>query len=104
MWRDVVFSVAVIAASRSWRASSGRPTLGKPPDPATIDAYPQPDWYLLWYYAVFALMPPAIENYVIIGAPLVAGTILFARPADLEPRRAEPAAAPVGRRQPWCSA
>ena len=69
MWRDVVFCVAHDRRHRGLAAIVGPPELGKPPDPAIIDAYPQPDWYLLWYYAVFALMPPKIENYVIIGGP-----------------------------------
>ena len=99
MWRDVVFSVAVIAVIACLAAIVGPPKLGKPPDPATIDAYPQPDWYLLWYYAVFALMPPKIENYVIIGAPLVAGAILFAVPLISNRGERSRAQAPLGRRR-----
>jgi len=98
MWRDVVFSVAVIAVIACLAAAVGPPKLGKPPDPATIDAYPQPDWYLLWYYAVFALMPPTIENYVIIGGPLVAGAILFAVPLISNRGERSP------RRRPWAVA
>jgi len=98
MWRDVVFCVAMIVGIVSLAAIVGPPELGKPPDPATIDAYPQPDWYLLWYYAVFALMPPSIENYVIIGGPLVAGTILLVVP--LLSNRGERSA----KRRPWAVA
>ncbi len=98
MWRDAVFSVAVIAVIAILALVFGPPHLGKPPDPATIQAYPQPDWYLLWYYAVFALMPPSIENYVIIGAPLLGGTILFLVP--LISNRGERSL----RRRPWAIA
>jgi ubiquinol-cytochrome c reductase cytochrome b subunit len=80
MWRDIVFSVGMIAAIAIAAAVFGPPVLGPPPDPAIVDAYPKPDWYLLWYFAAFALMPPAIENYIIIGAPLVAGVVLFLVP------------------------
>jgi ubiquinol-cytochrome c reductase cytochrome b subunit len=98
MWRDVVFSVAMIAGIAVLAATLGPPKLGKPPDPATIDAYPQPDWYLLWYYAAFALMPPKIENYVILGGPVFIGVILIAVP--FVSNRGERSA----RRRPWAVA
>jgi ubiquinol-cytochrome c reductase cytochrome b subunit len=80
MWRDAVFGMGVVGAIVILALIVGPPVLGKPPDPATIQAYPQPDWYLLWYYALFALMPPSIEDYVIIGAPMVIGILLFCIP------------------------
>lgn len=98
MWRDVVFCVAMTAVIVGMAAFVGPPELGKPPNPANIDAYPQPDWYLLWYYAAFALMPPKIENYVIIGGPLVAGTILFVVPLISNRGERSP------RRRPWAVA
>jgi ubiquinol-cytochrome c reductase cytochrome b subunit len=98
MWRDVVFCVAMLAGIVALAATLGPPKLGKPPDPAVIDAYPQPDWYLLWYYAAFALMPPKIENYVIIGGPLVAGLVLFAVPLISNRGERSP------RRRPWAVA
>lgn len=98
MWRDVVFAAAMLVAIVALALFVGPPKLGKPPNPATIDAYPQPDWYLLWYYAAFALMPPKIENSVIIGAPLVAGTILFIVPLLSNRGERSP------RRRPWAVA
>jgi ubiquinol-cytochrome c reductase cytochrome b subunit len=98
MWRDAIFGVATLAGIAVLALVFGPPHLGKPPDPATIQAYPQPDWYLLWYYAVFALMPPKIENYVIIGAPLIGATILFLVP--LISNRGERSL----RRRPWAIA
>jgi ubiquinol-cytochrome c reductase cytochrome b subunit len=98
MWRDAIFGVATLAGIAILAFVFGPPALGKPPDPATIQAYPQPDWYLLWYYAVFALMPPKIENYVIIGAPLIGITVLFLVP--LISNRGERSL----RRRPWAIA
>jgi ubiquinol-cytochrome c reductase cytochrome b subunit len=98
MWRDAVFTVAMVAVITTAAVVLGPPTLGKPPDPATIQAYPQPDWYLLWYYAVFALMPPSIENYVIIAAPLIGGLILFFLPLFSNRGERSP------RRRPWAIA
>jgi ubiquinol-cytochrome c reductase cytochrome b subunit len=98
MWRDVVFGVATIAGIALLAAIIGPPKLGKPPDPAIIDAYPQPDWYLLWYYAAFALMPPKIENYVILGGPVLIGVVFLAVP--FISNRGERSA----RRRPWAVA
>jgi ubiquinol-cytochrome c reductase cytochrome b subunit len=41
---------------------------------------PRPDWYFIWYYAALALVPYNIENYVIIGAPVIFLGIMFALP------------------------
>ena len=71
-WRDAIFGALAILVVVLLAAVIGPPLLGKPPDPTIIVAEPRPDWYLLWYFAVLALIPPGIENYVIVGAPLVA--------------------------------
>jgi ubiquinol-cytochrome c reductase cytochrome b subunit len=95
MWRDAVFAaglIGVIVIAALW---VGPPKLEKPPDPAVIQAYPQPDWYLLWYYALFALMPPSIENIVIIGAPLVGIIVLLLVPIISNRGERSP------RRRPW---
>ncbi len=97
-WRDVVFSVLMIGVISGLAAFIGPPKLGPPPDPAIIDAYPQPDWYLLWYYAVFALMPPKIEDYVILGGPVLIGLVLFAVPFLSKSGERSP------RRRPWAIA
>jgi ubiquinol-cytochrome c reductase cytochrome b subunit len=58
----------------------GPPALGKPPDPSIVQADPRPDWYLLWYFAVLALMPPWLENYFMLLGPMLAGAILLIMP------------------------
>jgi ubiquinol-cytochrome c reductase cytochrome b subunit len=97
-WRDVVFSVLMIGVLAALAAFIGPPKLGRPPDPAIIDAYPQPDWYLLWYYAAFALMPPKIEDYVILGGPMLIGLVLLAVPFLSKGGERSP------RRRPWAIA
>ncbi|MDA8086377.1 MAG: cytochrome b N-terminal domain-containing protein [Nitrospiraceae bacterium] len=79
-WRDLVFALAVVFAVLllAWLAGPAR--LDKPPDPSLINAHPHPDWYFLWYFAVLALLPHALENYVMILAPLLIGLILFSVP------------------------
>jgi ubiquinol-cytochrome c reductase cytochrome b subunit len=70
-WRDVTFSVVMILVIVALALIFGAPPLTKPPNPAIVEALPRPDWYLLWYFAVLALLPPKLEPYVIVGAPLL---------------------------------
>jgi ubiquinol-cytochrome c reductase cytochrome b subunit len=97
-WRDVVFGVLVVACVvfLAWKA--GPPELTKPPDPTIIQAYPRPDWYLLWYFAVLAQLPHGSENYVIVGAPLLAGVCLIVLPLVFNKGERAPS------RRPWAIA
>jgi ubiquinol-cytochrome c reductase cytochrome b subunit len=79
-WRDVVFGFAVIVSIALLALVVGPPTLGKPPDPSLLDADPRPDWYLLWYFAVLALIPPSLESYVVVLGPLAIGAVLLVVP------------------------
>lgn len=79
-WRDIAFGVATVVVILLLAIIFGPPELGKPPDPTIIQAYPRPDWYLLWYFAVLALIPPTLEPYVIILGPAVFGLTLMLLP------------------------
>ncbi len=79
-WRDVVFCVGLIVVVAALALSLGAPALGKPPDPSIVAASPRPDWYLLWYFAILALLPPGTEQYFMVFGPLLAGLILIALP------------------------
>ena len=50
------------------------------PNPTIIDTAPKPDFYFLALYALFALIPPWIEEVVLLVGPLVAIGLLFAVP------------------------
>lgn len=94
-WRDLVFGAGLIAAIVLAALIIGPPELGKPPDPTIIQADPRPDWYLLWYFGLLALLPPAIENYVMVLAPLVALLVLLLVPIVSNRGERSPA------RRPW---
>jgi ubiquinol-cytochrome c reductase cytochrome b subunit len=79
-WRDFVVGTILIVAIALLAIIFGPPTLDKPPDPSVLQADPRPDWYLLWYFAVLALIPPALEGYVMILAPAVIGILLLVVP------------------------
>jgi ubiquinol-cytochrome c reductase cytochrome b subunit len=79
-WRDVTFGVLVVAGVAVLGLLIGAPALDRPPDPSMALAQPRPDWYLLWYFAVLALLPHAAENYVMVLAPLLVGLILLSPP------------------------
>lgn len=94
-WKDVVFALAVGSVVLVLAAVLGPPELGQKADPTIIQADPRPDWYFLWYFALLALIPPNIEDWFIIGFPLVLGLLFIVLPF----------VAPYGerspRRRPW---
>jgi ubiquinol-cytochrome c reductase cytochrome b subunit len=79
-WRDVVAGAAVVAIVALLAILVGPPELGRPPDPSILHAYPRPDWYFLWYFAVLALTPSHLETLVIVLGPLIFGAILLFTP------------------------
>jgi ubiquinol-cytochrome c reductase cytochrome b subunit len=79
-WRDALFGSITIIAIFILAVILGPPVLTNPPDPSLVFTTPRPDWYLLWIYALFALIPPAIESYVMFFGPLLIFFLLFALP------------------------
>jgi ubiquinol-cytochrome c reductase cytochrome b subunit len=96
-WRDVAMGVALILGVLILAYAVGPPAIGTPPDPTIIQAQPRPDWYFLWYFAILALLPKALESYVMVLAPLLAGVILISIP--LIANRGERSI----RRRPWAA-
>jgi ubiquinol-cytochrome c reductase cytochrome b subunit len=79
-WRDSVFALVTITAVLLLASLVGPATLDKPPDPSLIKALPRPDWYFWWYFALLAVLPHGLENYVMVLLPLLAGLILISVP------------------------
>ena len=68
-WRDTLFGALVVIAVVALAVVVGPPSLTSPPDPSHITTNPAPDWYMIPFFALFALMPPRIESWVIFLAP-----------------------------------
>jgi ubiquinol-cytochrome c reductase cytochrome b subunit len=96
IWRDSVMALLVILTIGALAVAHGATSLGIPANPTT-PANPAPDWYLIWYFAILALIPPASTPYVIILAPAIGFGILFLFPFANKGER-HPA------RRPWAVA
>jgi ubiquinol-cytochrome c reductase cytochrome b subunit len=59
MWRDALVSVIVVIGIITCAVVFGAPVLDKPPDPATLNVNPSPDWYFLFYFAILSMLPRA---------------------------------------------
>jgi ubiquinol-cytochrome c reductase cytochrome b subunit len=90
-WKDVVFALGVGSIVLALAVVLGPPELGNKADPTVVQAYPRPDWYFLWYFALLALIPPNVEDWFIIGFPLVVGLLFVLLPF----------VAPTGERSPY---
>jgi ubiquinol-cytochrome c reductase cytochrome b subunit len=77
--KDAYMSAALIIVLAILAIFVGAADLGPRPDPTT-PASPVPDWYLIWYFAILAMVPPASTNYVILLAPAVGFGVLFLFP------------------------
>jgi ubiquinol-cytochrome c reductase cytochrome b subunit len=69
-WRDAVMALLVVVIVTALAITIGPSPLGLAPDPSIVNASPRPDWYFLWYFAVLAVLPPSLENTVIVLAPV----------------------------------
>lgn len=97
-WKDVVFALAVGVVVVALSAIVGPPQLGELPDPTNLQAYPRPDWYFLWYFALLALIPNNIEDAFILGFPLVVAVVMLALPFVASTGERSPL------RRPWAPA
>ena len=90
--KDLVFSGLVILGILACAAYFGPKGPRGVPDPTQIDAVPAPDFFFLWIYAALALLPPYMETFLLLTAPVVGIGLLFALPflsntGEKSPRR-----------------
>ncbi len=79
-WRDVMFSSVVIICIICVAIIFGPPALSGKPDPAVLHTSPKPDWYMVPFFALFALMPHEIESIAMLLGPVVTIVLLFSIP------------------------
>jgi ubiquinol-cytochrome c reductase cytochrome b subunit len=80
VWKDLVFSAAVIFAVAFCAAMFGPYGPKGVPDPTIINTVPKPDFFFLWIYTILSFLPPDMETPFILIAPVVAVIILVALP------------------------
>ena len=93
--RDFVFALGVVLVVLLLAWVVGPAKLDNPPDPSLINAHPRPDWYFWWLFALLALLPHALENYVMILTPLLIGLVLFSVPLVSNRGERHPARRPL---------
>jgi ubiquinol-cytochrome c reductase cytochrome b subunit len=79
-WRDVLFSSLVILLIVTLAVTVGAPALTGPPDPSQLNTSPRPDWYMVPFFALFALMPHSIESAAMVLGPILTILFLFSIP------------------------
>jgi ubiquinol-cytochrome c reductase cytochrome b subunit len=79
-WRDTLFGALVIICILSLAIIFGAPSLTSPPDPSNINVSPHPDWYMVPFFSLFALMPPKIESVAMTLGPLLTIIVLLSIP------------------------
>jgi ubiquinol-cytochrome c reductase cytochrome b subunit len=78
--KDLVFVGLIIAALVVTAAVMGPIGPNGEPDPAIIQTVPRPDFFFLWLFAVFALLPPWTETFLMLTGPVAAIGLLFLVP------------------------
>jgi ubiquinol-cytochrome c reductase cytochrome b subunit len=78
--KDMVFGGLVILAIVMCAAILGPEGPNGPADPTLIRTVPRPDFYFLSLFALFALLPPYMETFLILVGPVVAIALLIALP------------------------
>ena len=78
--KDLMFSGLVILGILACAAYFGPKGPRGIPNPTYIDTAPAPDFFFLWIYAALALLPPYMETFLLLTAPVVGIGLLFALP------------------------
>src|SRR5262245_28527452 len=78
--KDLIFSGVVMLGILACAVFFGPKGPGGTPDPTQINAVPRPDFFFLWIFSVLALLPPYLETFLILTAPIVGIAFLFVLP------------------------
>ena len=78
IWKDMLFSAAIIVAIMACAAYFGPFGPTGYPDPTIVQTIPKPDFFFLWLYAMLALLPPEMETpALLIGPVIVIGFLIL---------------------------
>jgi ubiquinol-cytochrome c reductase cytochrome b subunit len=80
VWKDVIFSSAILLAIGVCAVALGPFGPSGTPDPTIIDTAPRPDFFFLWLYGLLSLLPPSSETPILLIGPAVAIAALLALP------------------------
>src|SRR6266403_2211027 len=78
--KDLVFSGLVMLGILFCAAYFGPKGPRGIPNPTYIETVPAPDFFFLWIYAALALLPPYLETFLLLTAPVVGIGLLCALP------------------------
>jgi ubiquinol-cytochrome c reductase cytochrome b subunit len=78
--KDLVFAGLIILSLLVVAAIMGPIGPNGQPDPTIIQTVPRPDFFFLWLFSVFALLPPWTETFLMLVGPPIAIGLLFAVP------------------------
>ncbi len=80
VWKDLVFSAAILFAVALCAAIFGPYGPKGVPDPTIIATVPKPDFFFLWIYTVLSYLPPDMETPFILVVPAAVVAALIALP------------------------
>jgi len=78
--KDIVFAGLIVLALVVAAAVLGPIGPGGEPDPTIIRTVPRPDFFFLWMFSLFALLPPWTETVLMLVAPVLVMGVLFGLP------------------------
>ena len=78
--KDLVFAGLIILSLLVVAAIAGPIGPNGQPDPTIIQTVPRPDFFFLWLFSVFALLPPWTETVLMLTGPVLALGLLFLVP------------------------
>jgi ubiquinol-cytochrome c reductase cytochrome b subunit len=80
VWKDIMFSAAIVLAICACAVLLGPFGPAGTPDPTVIETAPRPDFFFLWLFALLSLLPPSAETPILLIGPFVAIVALMALP------------------------
>jgi ubiquinol-cytochrome c reductase cytochrome b subunit len=80
VWKDLVFSAAILFAVAACAAVFGPYGPKGVPDPTIIATVPKPDFYFLWIYTILSYLPPEMETPFLLIAPPIGIAVLLGLP------------------------